>query len=89
VLAEVKQALRISHSALDTDIQGLIEEARQDLILAGISSEKAQSVEDILIKRAIKTYAKSQFIVDLDQAKRYQHSYDLLKQHLSMSGEYL
>ncbi|MFC3883756.1 head-tail connector protein [Bacillus songklensis] len=88
MLADVKTALRISHDALDTDISDLIDEARQDLILAGLSSAKANDDEDALIKRAIKTYAKAHFIADNVTAERFQKSYDMLKQHLTLAGDY-
>lgn len=88
MLAEVKLALRISHNALDTDIADVIEEARQDLVLAGISAIKASDDEDVLIRRAIKTYAKSQLTADNATAERFQRSYDLLKNHLSLAGDY-
>jgi uncharacterized phage protein (predicted DNA packaging) len=89
MLAEVKTALRITHDALDTEIEEVIEEARQDLILAGVSSIKAESEEDSLIKRAVKTYAKAQLTADNVTADRFQRSYDLLKQHLTLAGDYM
>jgi uncharacterized phage protein (predicted DNA packaging) len=90
ILDDVKLALRISSStiAFDIDINDLIEEARQDLILSGITSEKAQDDADILIKRAIKTYAKANFGWDNPDAERLQKSYDLLKNHLSLAQDY-
>lgn len=88
MLAEVKTALRITHNALDEEIEDIIEEARQDLILAGVSSEKAKSEEDALIKRAIKTYAKANMTAENATADRFQQSYDLLKQHLTLAGDY-
>ncbi|MEF7566413.1 head-tail connector protein, partial [Bacillus infantis] len=84
----VKVALRITHDALDAEIEDVIEEARQDLILAGVSSEKAGSEEDSLIKRAVKTYAKAQMTADNVTAERFQRSYDMLKQHLTLAGDY-
>lgn len=88
MLIEVKTALRISHAALDGEIEDLIKEARQDLILAGVSVEKANDDEDALIKKAIKTYAKANFFAENETAARYQKSYEMVKQHLSMAGDY-
>lgn len=88
MLAEVKLALRISHSALDSDIADVIKEARQDLVLAGISDLKANDDTDPLIKRAIKTYAKAQLTANNVTSERFQKSYDLLKNHLSLAGDY-
>ncbi|TCJ01580.1 head-tail connector protein [Cytobacillus praedii] len=90
MLTVVKQALRIKHNALDGEIEDLIETARQDLKLSGISSVKADAIEDVdpLIKRAIIIYCKSQFNPDNVTAERFQNSYDLLKNHLSLAGDY-
>lgn len=88
MLAIVKIALRISHNALDTEIEELIDEARHDLIQSGVSSIKAMDDTDPLIKRAIKTYAKANFGYDNPDADRLQKSYDMLKQHLSLAGDY-
>jgi uncharacterized phage protein (predicted DNA packaging) len=88
MLAEVKTALRISHNALDSEIEDLIEEARQDLILAGVSSSKAVDDNDHLIRRAIKIYAKAQSAADAESAERFQKSFDMLKNHLTLAGDY-
>jgi uncharacterized phage protein (predicted DNA packaging) len=89
-LNEVKTTLRISisNTAFDTDIEDLMEEARHDLKLSGISAILADSDTDPLIKRAIKTYCKANFGFDNPDAKRFQDSYDSLKQHLSLAGDY-
>jgi len=84
----VKSALRVSHSALDNEIEDIIEAARLDLKLSGVSSVKADSDEDALIKRAIITYAKANFISDVNMAEKYQKSYDSLKIHLTLAGDY-
>jgi uncharacterized phage protein (predicted DNA packaging) len=88
MLNDVKTALRISHTAFDTEIMDLIEAARHDLTLSGISSDKTKDDSDPLIKRAIKTYCKANFGYDNPDANRFQESYDLLKQHLSLAGDY-
>lgn len=88
MLQSVKLSLRISNNALDDDISELIEEARHDLMLSGISSEKANDHDDPLIKRAIKTYCKANFGFDNPDGKRFQLSYEMLKQHLSLAGDY-
>jgi uncharacterized phage protein (predicted DNA packaging) len=88
MLTEVKTALRISHDALDSEIEDLIEEARHDLMLSGISSLKANDDEDVLIKRAVKTYCKAQAESDPVKAERYQQSYEMLKNHLSLASDY-
>ncbi|MEB8964099.1 head-tail connector protein, partial [Bacillus cereus] len=41
ILKDIKKALRISHDALDDEINDAIEAARHDLMLSGVSSIKA------------------------------------------------
>ena len=91
MLDDVKTALRISQSstAFDMEIQDLIEAARLDLEQSGISSEKAKDDNDPLIKRAIIVYCKANFGYDSHtSAERFHDSYVMLKQHLSLAGDY-
>lgn len=90
MLDDIKVVLRISKSntALDSEILDLIEAARHDLMLSGISSEKANDEMDPLIRRAVSTYVKANFGFDNPDVDRLQRSYDLLKIHLSLSGDY-
>lgn len=89
---DIKQTLRISKSnnAFDTEVQDLIDAARQDLKLAGISTEKVDSEENIdpLIKRAITTYTKANFGYDNPDADKLKESYESLRNHMSLSGDY-
>ncbi|PEP79429.1 head-tail connector protein, partial [Bacillus toyonensis] len=59
MLDVVKKALRISHHALDDEITDVMEAARHDLMLSGVSSTKVNVDADPLIKRAIITYTKA------------------------------
>ncbi len=88
MLNEIKVAVRVSHSAFDAEILELIDEARADLMLSGISSVKANDDTDPLIKRAIKTYCKANFGFDNPDSERLQQSYEMIKQHLSLAGDY-
>lgn len=88
MLVDVKKALRISHDALDDEIADLIEASRNDLMLSGVSSTKANDDTDPLIKRAIITYTKANFISDAKEAERFQLSYNMLKNHLTLAGDY-
>jgi uncharacterized phage protein (predicted DNA packaging) len=95
-LEVIKSALRVSHSKLNSDIIDLIEAAKMDLVISGISSEKVQLSVDVelmdnvdpLIKRAITIYCKSHFESDNEKADRFQKSYDMLKSHLSLAVDY-
>jgi uncharacterized phage protein (predicted DNA packaging) len=88
LLNDVKKLLRISNTAFDTEINDLIASARQDLILSGVTSEKANLDNDPLIKRAVSTYVKANFGWDNPDAARLNTSFEMLKQHLSLSQEY-
>ncbi|SFI36030.1 uncharacterized phage protein (possible DNA packaging) [Bacillus sp. 71mf] len=88
MLEAVKKALRISHNALDDEILDLIEAARHDLMLSGVSSIKVNVDTDPLIKRVIITYVKANFIPDAKEAERFQLSYNMLKNHLTLAGDY-
>ena len=88
MLEDVKLSLRISNTAYDVEISDLIESARSDLILSGVTDTKANSDTDALIKRAILVYVKANFGWANVDAERLQRSYDMLRNHLTMSVEY-
>ncbi|MGN7309913.1 head-tail connector protein [Alkalicoccobacillus gibsonii] len=90
LLNRVKTSLRISqeNKAFDGDVQDLIEAAQADLFQSGVSAEKSISETDPLIRRAVITYSKAHFGIDNPDADRFAKSYDLLKQHLTMAGDY-
>jgi uncharacterized phage protein (predicted DNA packaging) len=85
MLESVKLALRVTVSDFDEEIQDLIDAAKRDLEIVGVDiiDEK-----DPLIRRAIITYCKANFGYDNPEAERFQQSYDMLKQHLSLSYDY-
>lgn len=82
----VKGALRVTTDApgILSEINNLIEAAKLDLQLAGIKYIE----DDPLIKRAIIFYCKGHFGFDNPEAERFLRSYEMLKQHLSLSGDY-
>ena len=85
MLTKVKKALRISNTAFDDEIQDLIEGALSDLQLSGV----VNAVEtDSLIIRAVVTYCKANFGWDNPDSEKLQMSYEMLKQHLTMSVDY-
>ena len=88
LIDDVKLALRISGSAFDFEIQGLIDAAKADLQLSGVHPDKAKDEGDPLIRRAIVVYCKAHFGYDNPEAERFQQSYDMLKAHLTLSQEY-
>ena len=88
LIDDVKLALRIDGTEYDTEISDLIDAARQDLVLSGVSQERANDPNDPLIKRAVIVYSRAQFEWDHPNAERLQAAYDMLKAHLSLSTDY-
>lgn len=90
MIESVKGALRVTSNdpLIIEEIEDLISSARMDLIQSGVSSEIANKDDDPLIKRAIIIYAKSNYGIDNPDADRFQDSYNMLKQHLSLAGDY-
>ena len=57
MLEDVKDALRVSGDDLDDEIDGLIDAAKLDLLIAGVRVDDT----DPLIKRAVIIYCKAHF----------------------------
>ena len=86
MLEDVKDALRVSGDDLNTEVQNLIEAAKLDLQITGVNKVVDT---DPLIKRAVITYCKAHFgYEDVNVSERFERAYIMLKQHLSLSGEY-
>lgn len=85
MLEKVKLSLRIKSSKLDDEINDLIEACKIDLSISGVRKIKD---EDPIIQRAIIVYCKANFGFDNKDSEKYQKSYDLLKQSLSLCGDY-
>lgn len=85
MLEKIKLALRIKNNKFDEEINDLILSAEIDLKISGIVNVNQ---EDPLIAQAIKTYCKANFGLDNKDSEKYQRSYDMLKQHLSLCGDY-
>ena len=79
LLLKVKTALRITTDAFDDELTDLIEAAKQDLQIAGVTIPACM---DAIVNRAIITYCKMNFGIpdDYDRLKR---SYDEQKAQLS------
>lgn len=88
LLDDVKDALRVNGTDCDTEITDLISAAKTDLIISGVSSTKAEDATDPLIKRAVVVYCKANYGYDNQEAERFQQSYEMLKEHLSLSADY-
>lgn len=82
----VKGALRVTTDApaIISEIENLIESCKIDLKIAGVNFKE----NDPLIERAVVFYCKGHFGFDNPEADRFLKSYEMLKQHLSLSGDY-
>ncbi len=87
LVAKVRQRVRFKTTILDAEIADLIAECKADLRLSGVLPARIID-EDPLILRAVSTYCRAYYETDGDAAKRLQLSYDLLKQHLTLSVDY-
>ena len=90
LLDDVKRALRISSSSYNDEVTDLIDAGKSDLRLAGIyfKDETEELPLDPLVKRAVITYCKAYFGFENTDADRFIDSYVMLKQHLSLAGDY-
>lgn len=89
LIADVKLALRITHSKLDDEISDNIEAAELELERVGIPQEIASAPETYpLIKRAVKTYCQSVMAIDQAQAEKYRQSFELQAENMRKSGQY-
>ena len=88
MLEDIKDSLRVSGEDLNAEIADLIEGAKADLILSGVSANKVTNT-DPLIKRAVILYCKVNFGYEETKiAERFLQSYVSLKNHLAISVEY-
>lgn len=84
MLEKVKLALRITTNAYNTELQGLIDAAKLDLGIAGVTLPQTL---DAIVERAIITYCKVNFGSPNDY-ERLKASYDEQKAQLSMATGY-
>ncbi|MBT2722311.1 head-tail connector protein [Bacillus sp. ISL-46] len=85
MLDKIRKSLRITHNALDDEIQDLIDGAILDLQLSGV---KKTDSDDPLIIRAVTTYCKANFGFDNPDSEKLNQAYTSLKIHLSLAGDY-
>ena len=84
LLTKIKNNLRISHSALDDDLNDTIAACLQDLKVCGVQAAET----DPLILNAVKLYCRKEYSDDTSKAAEYQKRYDALKSCLMMASEY-
>lgn len=82
MLEKVKLSLRITTTAFDSELEGLIQSALLDLGLVGIDTK-----DDSLVNTAVITYVKLHF-GECDNYDRLKASYDEQKAQLMLSSAY-
>lgn len=85
MLQNVKLALRIKSNKFDDEIQDLISACKIDLSISGVRKVRE---DDPIIQRVIILYVKANFGLDNNDSEKYYKSYLLLKQSLSLCGDY-
>ena len=90
LIDEVKVANRITtdDAGISSELDGLIEAARLDLIITGVDAIKANDDTDALIRRAVILYTKAHFGYANDDAERLHLTYQFLRDKLSMDIDY-
>lgn len=88
ILDQVKLAMRISHTALDSDIMSTIETARMEMIRSGVSPEVVRFDGDPLIIQAIKTYCLFVYSGDKNLSEGYMKSWEYQLDNLRKSSGY-
>ena len=86
LIDDVKMALRVTTTAYDAEINGLIESAKKDLGIAGVILPAG---DDQIIETAIKTYCKMNFgTPNPANWEILKKSYDEQKAQLSTNSDY-
>jgi len=90
ILQAAKLALRITsaNTSYDTEIQDLIDSASADMIESGVSSSKAYSYDDPMIRRAVITFCKANFGWDNPDAERLGQSFAAQVTKIAVTPEY-
>lgn len=87
MLSDVKNELRVSGDAFDTEIQALIDAAKLEMESKGLD-ESVISEEDPLIYQAIMLYCKANFGWDNPEAERFMARYEMTLNHILLSSRY-
>lgn len=91
LLQQIKDSMRIKHSALDPAIEGDIEAATLDLVRVGVqpylSKENKTLKEDALLWKAIELYSKGEEDYQ-GKGDKYSLSYEKLRDSLALCGDY-
>lgn len=88
MLKKIKLSLRISHNAIDEDIESNIDACMLDLLRVGVHKTIAvNSSEDALICKAAELYCKWQYDYN-GKGDKFEKAYINLRDALSLCDEY-
>ena len=88
-LTSIRQYVRVSSTAHDSELTDLINAARADLVRVGVLEEKAQDETDPLILRAVATYVNAEFGLENEDSENYRASYKEQRNGLTLSDAYI
>ena len=90
LLLKIKNNLRISHSALDDDVEDTIAAALTDLHVCGVQEPSAADPQELdpLILNAVKLYCKAEYTDDPAKSAVYMERYNALKACLMGAEDY-
>lgn len=90
LLSKIKTSIRISHNALDEDLDDTVVACLADLRVVGLQDAKLDVTNELdpLVLSAVKLYCKANYTDDPAKAARYQAGYDSLKTCLMMAEGY-
>lgn len=86
LIDDIKKQLRITTDDFNTEINDLVNAAKNDLETVGIYSIDES---DPLIKQAIILYCKANFGYDNPEADRFQETYENIKNKIAMLTDYV
>lgn len=87
-LDDIRKRVRMTSTALDSELQDLIDAAKSDLKYAGVTAEKAADETDTRIKEAITFYCRAYFDLKNDNRQELVDIYERLKNKLTLSADY-
>jgi len=88
-VAKMRERIRIEDDVFDSELRDLVEAAREELCLAGISRVRANDEQDALVTAAIVTYLKAEFGLDIKESQAYRDAFEMKRRKLALSSKYL
>ena len=90
LIDDVKRSLRITNTAMDSEVESLIYAAISDLHISGVTTPNLKyDTSDYLLKQAIILYSKAFFGISNPDSEKYKTAYDNLKTQLCLSAQYV